>query len=454
MFRVRPESDRTLRMATIAVLALSISAMAVTIWVMVEFIAEQQTVQELIGELPAKSKEKAKVLAGDLKWQFRLSMLIVLNLIVTAVALVILSQAYRSSQESLRDIKALATDILSSMDLAVLTTDKNGIITSINRRGLVMLRQTERCIGQAIENLDLSYPLEQFRLERMKNRGPSSPKDFTDLTYHPPRTFRAFVQPLQNYNGSEVGSILQLRDVTERTLIDERLRKMERYMGLGSLAAGLHHEIKNPLAALSLHVQLLEEQLGEILADSEVGQMFSVIKSEVNRVGNVLEGFRDFASVDQLNAWEFNLANVISQQVELISPRAKQQEVTISQERVDPEIRITGDPVRLEQVLLNLLVNALDAMPNGGNITIRTAESENSISILVSDTGCGVPPELHGRILDPYFTTKSHGTGLGLALCEKIIRQHAGTLDFQTSDLGTIFEIKLPTVETTGDIDG
>lgn len=445
MFRVRrAESDSTLRIAVVAVMALSASALAVTVWVMVDFLAEQQIVHELIEELPASARSKAEALEGELKWQFRLSMLIVLNLIVTGFAVVLLSRAYRSSRASLRDVKALAGDILSSMDQAVITTDLDGVITSINRRGLEMLSQNSECVGRALAELSGTIDIESFRRQWVTAESAQMTQDFSAPLDGNERVLRAFCQLLSDIDENDIGYVLQLRDVTERLLIEDRVRRMERYLGLGSLAAGLHHEIKNPLAALSLHVQLLEEQLECDQGSDEVLQMLGVIKTEVTRIGGVLEGFRDFAAIGQLNLSEVDLRDLIQRQLDLIQPQADQQSVTIERCTSDDLPNVAVDRIRFEQVLLNIFVNAIEAMPDGGTLTVSSSTTLESVCVEIADTGSGVSEDLRDKIFDPYFTTKSEGTGLGLALCEKIMRQHGGSLDFRSSSRGTVFRLTTP----------
>lgn len=446
MFRVQNgKTGKIYRLAVAGLLLLSGTALAVTVWVMMDFLREQEIVEELIRRLPSDVTDSAKMLAGELRWQFRLTILVVLNVVVTGIAIALLWRAYRSSQESLRDIKALAGDILSSMDQAVLTTDLNGNVTSINRRGLEILAPTEECVGRPLAELSKAVPLEQFRKEWFAEKSATMTRDFKILAARGERILRAFCQTLSNIDEAEIGFVLQLRDVTGRFLIEERMRRMERYMGLGSLAAGLHHEIKNPLTALSLHVQLLEEQLEQEDASAEVRQLLGVIKTEVTRVGGVLEGFRDFASIGILNLAPVNLGNLLQRQIDLISPQASSQSVEIEL-RLSNDLpkEIPGDRVRLEQVLLNVLLNALEALPTGGRITITAVSQSEAVTIEVSDTGSGIPDDLRDKIFDPYFTTKSEGTGLGLALCDKIIRQHDGSLDLRSSSQGTTFQLTLP----------
>ncbi len=450
MFSVHSnETGRSYRLAIVGLLALSVATLAVTIWVMNELLREQVVVAELIEYLPPEGDVAAEELAGELRWQFRLSILVVLNLVVTGFTVVLLWRAYHSSQESLRDIKALAGDIIGSMDQAVITTDVHGIVTSTNRRGVELLDLPADHVGKPLNELSGRLALEELRQQSRKLDLTGQTRDFQVPTDGTTMTLRTFCQPLRDRDNVDIGDVIQLRDVTERVLMDDRLRRMERYMGLGALAAGLHHEIKNPLTALSLHVQLMEEELLKSETSTTIFEMLSVIKTEVARVGGVLEGFRDFASVGHLNLTEVDLVELVDRQVKLIRPQAQMQQVAVNVNLLAERLpAVSADRVRLEQVLLNLLINAMEAMPDGGTIEIRISiaqdETPKSVRIEIVDSGPGIPENLRSRILDPYFTTKSEGTGMGLALCDKIVRQHHGSLDFRSAQHGSVFDITLP----------
>ena len=416
---------------------------------MVDFLHEQQIVQDMIGQLPPETVASAQELAGELRWQFRLTILVVLNLIVTGFAVLLLWRGYRSSQESLRDLKALASDILSSMDQAVITTDLLGQVTSINRRGMELLAVTDECVGKPLSELSQDGALEMFLRQSQSANSTEQIKDVPVQSNGATRTLRAYCQPLRNHENSQIGHVVQLRDVTERVLMDDRLRRMERYMGLGSLVAGLHHEIKNPLAALSLHVQLLEEVLEVPETPGTVHEMLEVIKTELARIGGVLESFQDFASIQHLSRSPVDIPKLVRQQVKLITPQSNDQGIDIRLELPDRPIQpLSADRTKLEQVFLNLLINGMEAMPDGGTLTVRVETSEvddaESVRLEVIDSGIGIPEDVRDRIFDPYFTTKSRGTGMGLALCDKIIRQHNGSLTFRTGANGTAFEVALP----------
>ena len=447
MFRVETqESWKSYRAVVLGLLLLSVTALAITLWELYDFAREQVIIEELIRTLPGEDTAPVEFLADELRWQFRLTILVVIHVVLTGIAIAFLARAYRTSQQSLRDIKAHAGDILSSMEQGVITTDLNGIVTSINRRGLEMLRPAGDCVGRSLREVSVHVPLDEFRNQWTIERSSGMTRDFTVKSDDHKTVLRTFCQTLNDVDGAEIGFVLQIRDVTARVLTEDRMLRMERYMGLGSLAAGLHHEIKNPLAALSLHVQLLEEQLERDNSCGEVQGMLRIIKTEMARVGRVLEGFRDFASLGRLNLHPVNIRELIQRQIDLILPQAASQSVDVNvQFSTNLPDDLPVDQVRLEQVLLNIFVNALEAMPDGGRVRIEATAEPAHVSIRISDTGPGVSDELREKILDPYFTTKSEGTGLGLALCDKIIRQHNGTLDIQPSDSGAVFLLVLPT---------
>lgn len=450
MFRVQSgENANTYRIAITALLLLSVTALFITIWVMVDFVDEQETVRQLIRELPANARIQAETLAGELKWQFRMSILVAVNLIATGCALALLWRAYQTSQDSLRDIKALAGDILSSMDQAVITTDQNSEVTSCNSRVTELLRLDCDPVGTPLAAVTNQVDLPAFQMKANDTDNGSLIEDFFISVPEGQRCLRTFCQPLRDRMNQKIGNVIQMRDVTQQIHIENQMRRMERFMGLGSVAAGLHHEIKNPLAGLSLHVQLLEEQFDESNDRDEAQKLIHVIKTEVTRVGSVLEGFRDFASIGRLQLDATPLQEIIEQQVELLRPRASQQNVDIKIDGFTVADRpVSIDRVRIEQVLLNLMLNAIQAMQDGGTLTIiqepAKLSGDEAVCLSVRDTGHGIPENSQSHVFDPYFTTKSEGTGMGLALSDKIVRQHGGTLEFVTSNEGTTFRVTLP----------
>lgn len=445
MFEPRKEGfSGVYRMMIAGLLVFSVAALMVTIWVMVDFLREQEIVRNMVGQKPVDASESAEFLVGELRWQFRLTTLVVLNLIVTGVAVVLLARAYRSSQKSLDNIKALAGDILNSMDQAVITTDPIGVVTSMNKRGGELLSIHSKAAGRPLSEACEIIDLESFRREAARREPVLLYRDYVVRQNFGTRTLRAFWQPLKDETGEEIGSILQLRDITERALMELQVQRMERFSGLGSLAAGLHHEIKNPLSALSLHVQLFEEQFEREPLPPETRETLDVLRTEVNRIINVLESFRNYASIDKLNASRVDVKLLLEHQLKLIQPQATASGIEVVRNIQLDLDAVQADCSKLEQVILNLLINAIEAMPHGGTITVAAETQDQRMVISVEDSGGGIPEDLRERIFDPYFTTKGNGTGMGLAFCEKVVRQHGGELNLVNWKDGAKFEVSLP----------
>jgi two-component system, NtrC family, sensor histidine kinase HydH len=250
---------------------------------------------------------------------------------------------------------------------------------------------------------------------------------------------------LKNRSEKPLGCVMLLRDVSDRVLMEERVRRMERFGSLGTLASGLHHEIKNPLTALSIHVQLLDKWLRDPNPKRSPDELIGVLKSEVRRLTGVLESFRDFASLQRLAVRQADISEVLGDIARLIGPQADQQHVEVtlrcSGERL-PQVPL--DVEKFKQAVLNLVVNAIEAMPGGGNLILGASARDAELLVEVSDSGQGIPAGIRSEVFKPYFSTKSGGTGIGLALTEKLVAQHGGRIDFQTGPLGTTFCIAVP----------
>ncbi|KLU02491.1 two-component signal transduction [Rhodopirellula islandica] len=435
---------------------LSLTAFAVTAAMLYHVQHEQEIFAELTEHLPKSDLEAARELSGELSLQGGLVVLLGLNIIGTAIALAWVVRGYLSSERTLQDVKVYSTDVLASMDAGVITTDRNGRMTSINPSGLQLVNCDQEHLGRTLESLGKRHALlAEIRDEVATYHHPIRDRDYTVDNQGHRQTLRAGCTLLRNRRGEEIGTVLHVRDVSEKELIEERLRRMERYMGLGSLAAGLQHEIKNPLSALSLHIQLLCERLDATTQDAEVDELLDVLHTEVHRINDVLDGFRNYASTNQIGLTSVDVAILIERLVRLLRPQAEQQSVKLDVQLPAEMVGlIQGDSVGLEQVLLNLALNGMAAMADGGKLTFRLSRQDEFVRIDVRDEGNGIPEEIRSRVFDPYFTTRNNGTGMGLALCDKIVRQHDGSIDFRVlendasdthrSVQGTEFTVLLP----------
>lgn len=451
MFDVHENPNgRGMRRLAFALATLGLISLAMTILITLDARREQEIVNGIIRHLPQSDLEAAQELSGALQFDRRLAVLMVLNGLGTAVALGLVLRGYLHSEQSLRDVKVLATDIIASMDAAVITTDRHGMMTSVNAGATERIGLDGSSVGKLLSNIDPAHGLlASICAEVNRTHQTIRDKDYCVIRDGHNHTHRVSCTILRNQQKEEIGTVVYVRDVTEKALLEERLRRMERYMGLGSLAAGLQHEIKNPLSALMLHIQLLQERLAQDDMQPDVKEMLDVLQAEVNRISRVLDGFRNYATVNEAGKSPVQITDLIEKLVRLLRPQADSHRVDIRVELPTASVgTLQADEAQLEQVLLNLALNGIAAMPKGGTLTFSVARQNEFVRIDVSDTGIGVPAEIRSKIFDPYFTTRPDGTGMGLALCFKYVQQNGGTIDFRTGDErgqpGTEFTVLLP----------
>lgn len=209
---------------------------------------------------------------------------------------------------------------------------------------------------------------------------------------------------------------------------------------LGEISAGIVHEIRNPLGAIKGAVEIIEDELA---ANSPRREFAGIAKREVDRIEKLVREFVRFARPPKLSRNFTNVNELVESVVKLLEQQSAAQKVTVNKEfAVDlPPVALDGE--QIEQVLLNLAINALQAMPDGGTIVFRTFQTKDTVTIEVEDTGGGISPNVIGRIFDPFFTTKDKGSGLGLSVAHKIIAQHEGRLDAENTSHGAVFRLRL-----------
>ncbi len=224
--------------------------------------------------------------------------------------------------------------------------------------------------------------------------------------------------------------------------LEKELQRSERLAALGKMAAGVAHELRNPLSSIKGLAVLLQSHLSAAGKDAETAEM---LVKEVERLNRSIGELLDYAKPGQLKREPTAIAEVISKTVSLIQVDAKSYGISITLALADNLPPVHVDPDKLNQVLLNLLLNALQAMPDGGELSVRTALEGPMLVIAITDSGVGIAPENLQRVFDPYFTTKSDGTGLGLAMSAKIVEEHGGTITISSiPDRHTEVRVLLP----------
>ena len=242
-----------------------------------------------------------------------------------------------------------------------------------------------------------------------------------------------------------------LRSQSARDRREARKTREEEHAALiGTLASGLAHEIRNPLGTLSMNLQLLQEDWASPVSDreSKSARKIAVLLKEVRHLENILNDFLRFAAKPRLKLERVNLNKIAEDLLDFITPQAARANVRVLRSFSPAAPPVQADPERIRQCLLNLLLNALQAMPDGGDLEVTTEPGPGVCRVRVRDSGVGIPPEHLEQIFNLYFSTKPAGTGLGLPMAKKIVEEHRGSISVDSAPgKGTVFTIELPTLD-------
>jgi len=254
------------------------------------------------------------------------------------------------------------------------------------------------------------------------------------------------ISPIRDAGGRVVGASMIARDVTERVTLERAARRAETLAALGTLSAGIAHEINNPIGILSSRLELMLE--GRRNLSPELREDLQMLHRNVERVGRITRTLLSAARQSPMERRPVDLNTVVEESLMLVGRQMSKDRIQIVT-ALDPNLpKIRGEPHTLQQVLMNLLVNARDAMPDGGTVRIETSPvtgQEEGVRLVVADTGPGIPADVLPRISEPFYTTKTAGTGLGLPLSYNIVREHGGRVDVESAaGRGTTFIITLP----------
>ncbi|MBN1828926.1 MAG: PAS domain-containing protein [Deltaproteobacteria bacterium] len=337
--------------------------------------------------------------------------------------------------------------ILESLTTGVIVTDGEDRATIANGAAASLLDcSVEEIAGKPLGALCPAL-MERLRSPKIPGEGTTAKKillgrRFVDVT----------INSLTE-EGNEAGRIVVLRDVTDIEKMEERAKRSETLAAMGQLAAGIAHELRNPLGSLDLFASLVRKDVPDEKNRERLSRMIDTIQEIDRKISNLLRFTRKQPPVMRtLNLHEV-LEEALSFSRRIMTGR-----------RIDFSVRfgeglplVEGDEELLKQVFLNLLLNALQAMPEGGSLSVKTAvtrktqgRSDDSVVVRLTDTGEGIPEDCCKKIFTPFFTTREQGAGLGLTIAHNIVEIHGGTLDLERSEPGaTIFSVTLPLLPET-----
>lgn len=352
--------------------------------------------------------------------------------------------------QALSDEKALLDSIIRCSANGVIVSDIMGNIINMNPRAEEILNIPRE---QALK-LRIQEVLNFSNQERLKIYQALKKKEdvhFFDYPYTRSDEKKLFL----NLSGFAVldeiqntlGAVTIISDLTGKKRMDDYLQRVEKFAALGRIAAGIAHEIRNPLAAIYTTVQNLESELSD---NSEAKSDLKNIMQEIDRVESLIREVMNLVRTVPLQVEEFDIHNLITSTLSLLRKEMNKKRITLrTNYNAIPSI-IRADPNRLRQVFLNLTINAVECLNDYGKISLETEtkslqEEKAWISIEIADNGVGIAPEHISRIFDPFFTTKKGGTGLGLAVTHKIIEDHNGRIEVESQKgKGTVIRVLLP----------
>ncbi len=435
MFRPSPEAS-LFRRIPYRLIAAVLLIQAVVVAAILLFSLEQET---LLVQGVTHDKTVPTELFPTL-WQARRDLIVMACLIflvsAIGIAAVVTFLHYDNTIWTLEEVKGLARNILQSIPTGVLTLNRRGIITAVNPSAEAVLKRASiDLLGHPYESVFTAGDTIRGALDAaLRTHRHMSQKDLPyESRDRTPHTIRVSTAELTGDDGQPAGVILQAQDVTEWLALERRVRVAEKLTALHTLSAGVAHELRNPLSAIDLNLHLLEEEFKEQGGPAkQAAHYLRVLNAECRRLSVILDNFMKFARPGSMGLHAVDLPALIGHIMALMRFEAEERKIQLEQ-RVGKDMPpVLGDETQISQVLVNIVVNAFHAMPNGGRCRIAAeacgGEGKRWVEIEVTDTGIGIEQEDLPRLFVPFYTTKSGGTGLGLAIAYRIMQDHGGTI--------------------------
>ena len=353
-------------------------------------------------------------------------------------------EGLKGSQSRLRRVEAFRDILISSLPVGLIATDNKGHVILYNEFSQELTGISEkRVIGKSTEvfsDCEVIYTAFDVPEKRSDVTCQKEAQLVTDTgACH---TVQLNRMAIIDRDDKFVGTLLMIQDLSQVKKLEEDLRRSERLAALGKMAAGVAHELRNPLSSIKGLALVLQSRFTGENHDRETA---NILVQEVERLNRSISELLDYARPQKLQKNDVDINILLHKAVSLLAIDAESAGIEMVTDFPDNLPVIQADEDRLNQVFLNLFLNSIQAMTDGGTLTIKTAKRESSLTITVNDTGCGIAKENFGRVFDPYFTTKPEGTGLGMAMSAKIVEEHGGTISFDSTEgQGTSVVVEIP----------
>jgi signal transduction histidine kinase len=355
----------------------------------------------------------------------------------------------------MRDVKEIFSALKENLDqimanlqdgLILFTRDSKAILVSAAVENFLEISR-ENMLGHNVDEfLSPDTPLGKIVLGSFDSHAPISQRE---VETHNGRRVLLSLDFIEE-GGERIGALLTLRDAETVRRIEDEIELSHRLANIGRLASGVGHEVKNPINAIVVHLELLRQKLQQV--DPTTRRHMDVIGSEIQRLDRVVQMLVDFTRPVELRLSDLDVRKLLEDVTTLASPDAARHGVRIERQLPGVPLLVRADSDLLKQALLNVVLNGVQAMPHGGTLNIRGSKHDEAVMIEVCDEGSGIPSDIRDKIYNLYFTTKKTGTGIGLAMTYKVMQLHHGSVDFESVDgHGTTFRLRLPALPAIAD---
>ncbi|MFZ0862166.1 MAG: ATP-binding protein [Candidatus Sulfotelmatobacter sp.] len=352
-----------------------------------------------------------------------------------------LGRQIRDSREIFSALKDNVDQLMSKLQdgLMLFARDSRVVLVSAPVEAFLGRPRAELLGHTVHEVFDRDSFLGTALLEAFERRRPLSQREFEAAGGKRVQVSLDFVQE----RNSQIGALLIMRDTESVRRIGDEIEMSRRLSASGRLTRGVAHEVKNPINAIVLHLQLLRNKLEQQEPDTR--RHMDIIDTEIRRLDRVVQTLVDFTRPRDLHLEEIDLRRLMEDVAQLAAPDAEQHGVTIQRHMPEQRLPIKVDIDLMKQALLNVVINGVQAMPQGGLLTISARRENNAVVAEIRDEGGGIPRDMHDKIFELYFTTKKDGSGIGLAQTYQILQWHYGSVDFESTEgTGTVFRFHIP----------
>jgi len=357
----------------------------------------------------------------------------------------------------MRDVKEVFSALKENLDQMMANLQDGVMLFTSDSNAVLVSASAERFIGKARGEMLGRQPQEIFSresilgrkvLDAFSSREAVGQEDIEDAQGRHIQLSLDFIEE----HGERIGALLTLRDAESVHRIEDEIELSRRLSAIGRLTSGVAHEVKNPINAIVVHLEVLRQKMKEI--DPDTRRHVDVISSEIQRLDRVVQTLVDFTRPVELRLNDMDLRKLAEDVVMLASPAAEKHNVVIEREAAPDALPVRIDADLVKQAILNIVLNGVQAMPEGGTLRLTGKRDGDNALITIRDQGAGIPENIRDKIFNLYFTTKTGGSGIGLAMAYRVVQLHHGSVEFTSIiDHGTTFYLRFPLAEAAANGD-